>query len=391
MVPASGSQDPEAETTAAWFEFGKLFACVSTLRRCSRCFALKAGRRPRGSLGEMAPQSIVATLAFSVADSERECSDGTHTTTQPPPLSLLDWIVPAPDTGRMYHRSASISSTAANGGSFIISPQPEPDAPAHKLQLESRVSTLSDVLIGSLAQRPGADQPIQATVEEHKDVLQEDEEEEKWRPVEDAIAAACAAAAWLHRDREELPNQERPVPETGEDKEGRDRPRVDMLLVDEGSQSDAPAEIKGPSRGEQRCSSRQQPSSRPAARWRATHRSQPTGRDMGAFRRTTVTAGREIRWKKFLRNERVVSVASVYGNEPPEFFLQAIAKFTQRCTAAGSICDRKQPTQACLVNLGLHGTFFFDPCAGLCCNAAKAKGWLTHSTQACQNCFSSAA
>ena len=342
-----------------------------------------------GSLGAMA--SIVATLAFALADSERECSDGTHTTTQPPPLSLLDWIVPAPDTGRMYHRSASISSTAANGGSFIISPQPEPDAPAHKLQLESRVSTLSDVLIGSLAQRPGADQPIQATVEEHKDVLQEDEEEEKWRPVEDAIAAACAAAAWLHRDREELPNQERPVPETGEDKEGRDRPRVDMLLVDEGSQSDAPAEIKGPSRGEQRCSSRQQPSSRPAARWRATHRSQPPGRDMGAFRRTTVTAGREIRWKKYWRDERVVSVASVYGNEPPEFFLQAIAKFTQRCTAAGSICDRKQPTQACLVNLGLHGTFFFDPCAGLCCNAAKAKGWLTHSTQACQKCLCSAA
>jgi len=294
-----------------------------------------------------------------------------------------------------YHRSASISSTAANGGSFIISPPPEPDAPAHQLQHESRVSTLSDVLIGSLSQRPGADQPTQATVGERKDVLQEDEEEEKWRHVEDAIAAACAASAWVHRYREELPNQERPVPETGEDKEGKDRPSVDMLLVHEGvqgSQSDAPAvETKGPSRGEQRCAFRQQPSSRPAARWRATHRSQPPGRDMGAFRRTTVTAGREIRWKKYWRDERVVSVASVYGNEPPEFFLHAIAKFTQRCTAAGSICDRKQPTQACLVNLGLHGNFFFDPCAGLCCNAAKAKGWLTHSTQACQKCLCSAA
>ena len=26
--------------------------------------------------------------------------------------------------------------------------------------------------------------------------------------------------------------------------------------------------------------------------------------------------------------------------------------------------------------LGLHGNFFFNPCAGLCCNAAKAKGWI---------------
>jgi len=115
---------------------------------------------------------------------------------------------------------------------------------------------------------------------------------------------------------------------------------------------------------------------------------------------------KKLAWRCYRRDGKVVLVASLQLQWPPEALLTRISESTPRPKADSilrepesaaapesaeseqllSICCRNRPVSAQFVSLGLLGSFLFDPLAWQCCNTAKDAGWVHYNRDACVLC-----
>lgn len=115
---------------------------------------------------------------------------------------------------------------------------------------------------------------------------------------------------------------------------------------------------------------------------------------------------RDVAWEFYRRNGKVMLLARLQLQRPPEVLLARIADlmpphkaehmlrepessvspFSAASEKPLSICCRDNPICVQFVNCGLGGRFLWDPLAWQCCNTARQSGWQHFDRYACVLC-----
>lgn len=114
----------------------------------------------------------------------------------------------------------------------------------------------------------------------------------------------------------------------------------------------------------------------------------------------------DVAWEFYRRNGKVMLLARLQLQRPPEVLLariadlmpphkaehmlrepeSAVSPFSAASENLLSICCRDSPISVQFVNCGLGGRFLWDPLAWQCCNTARQSGWQHFDRYACVLC-----